>query len=154
MQVSGNVTPDVCGVGTRGVTPSRATLGITIVMTTLHTRLTQCQKHGCCLLAIAMKTNMDNNKPVQPALAEGKSPKVLVYDLQELLGPLKSQWNMADIIYLHIMGAVHVVMDHSSPRAAEGLNCKALPLIHPGPITALHNGDRLPGMDVVGTCGY
>ena len=61
---------------------------------------------------------------------------------------------MANIIHLHVMGTVHVVMDHSSPCAAEGLNCKALPLVHPGPVTALHNGDRLPSMDVVGTCGY
>ena len=73
--------------------------------------------------------------PVQPPPAESQSPKVLVDDVEETLGPLEPEGNMASLKVLHVVGTLHVIMDHPPPCGPKRLNGIELPLLHTSGLT-------------------
>lgn len=67
---------------------------------------------------------------IQPALAEGQGAKVLVDGAQQLLGRLQTQWHKWQIKVLHVMRAVHVIVNQAATRRAKGFNRIKLILLH------------------------
>ena len=65
--------------------------------------------------------------PVLPLPAETQSPKVLVDDVEEILEP---EGDMASLKVLHVVGTLHVIMDHPPPCGPKHLNGIELPNLH------------------------
>ena len=56
------------------------------------------------------------SESVQPAAAEGERAEVLVDGVKELLGALQAEGDVADVEVLHVVAALHVVVDDAKKR--------------------------------------
>ena len=74
-------------------------------------------------------------QPVQPAVTEGQGAEVLVHDSQQGLGALQPQGNVTHVVVLHVVGALHVIVDQTPPSGAEGLDRKELAFLHASSVT-------------------
>ena len=93
------------------------------------------------------------NLPVKPATAEGEGAEVLVDGVEQGLGLLQPQRDVAHVEVLHVMGTLHVLVHVALARAAERLDGVELVLLHDGSLAALDDGHGLAGVDLVGRDG-
>ena len=56
------------------------------------------------------------SQPVEPPPAEGEGAEVLVDGVQELLGALQPERDVADVKVLHVVRGLHVVVDNSEKK--------------------------------------
>ena len=61
------------------------------------------------------------SQPVQPPPAEGEGAEVLVDGVEELLGALQPQRDVAHVKVLHVVRGLHVVVDNSKKDISLGL---------------------------------
>ena len=60
------------------------------------------------------------SQPVEPPPAEGEGAEVLVDGVQELLGALQPERDVADVKVLHVVRGLHVVVDNSEKEILLG----------------------------------
>lgn len=72
--------------------------------------------------------------------------KMSVDSIEERLAALQSQWHETGIEALHVMGAFHIIVHHTSAGGPKGFDRVELILLHSGRLTASDNRHRFSGM--------
>mmetsp|Transcript_21513 Transcript_21513/g.36891 ORF Transcript_21513/g.36891 Transcript_21513/m.36891 type:complete len:201 (-) Transcript_21513:1009-1611(-) len=88
-------------------------------------------------------------KPVQVATTEGEGVEVLVDGVQQLLRPRQAQGDVADVVVLHVVGALALLDDVRAAGGAERLDGEELALLHLHLLAPLHDRHRLARVDPV-----
>lgn len=79
--------------------------------------------------------------------------EVLVDGIEKRFAALQSQWHKTGVEALHVMRALHVVMNHASAGGAEGFNRVELVLLHSSRLTAFDYRHRFSGVYAIGRDG-